>query len=363
MVALFPSSQTKDQRRQSLHPNPYGPESSIPKIHQEAEPVVQREKIGLWQSCLQSGKPVSMGWLLFLTSNMMDTNTLQQVIMENIQDIPMGLHWKMIILGIQGQVKPEDQVHALHIYVDKMDVAMAKPLLMEMYPSRPSLTHKFLLHICLCLVLELDMVLNIKGHKNVDKLHACQNTWINSKLILIKTWEIKLLDSQNACLHMSLQDMMMSICHPSNDKFAHFHLIDKLRWEPCHILTVLKLAKSYVHAMISALLPYLRWKFSAKEGEYASQTIAKWFKPAARSQAANAYWDPKDKYIKNMSDKLLDVMNTDLDNLYWVVDQVPPSPKQKQTQAEDKSMNDSVSTVKMAITPKHQPQKSTSNRQ
>jgi len=138
-----------------------------------------------------------MGWLLFLT-NMMDTDTLQQAITENIHDIPVGLQWKMISLGIQGQVKPENQVCALHIYVDEMDVAMAKALLMEMYPSQPSSTYKFPLHICLHLVPELDTVLNIEGCKNMDKLQACQNTWINSKLIIIKTWEIKLLDSQNA---------------------------------------------------------------------------------------------------------------------------------------------------------------------
>jgi len=66
-----------------------------------------------------------MGWLLFLT-NIMDTETLQQAITKNLQDIPVGLRWKMISLGIQGQVKLDNQVHALHIYIDEMDVAMAK---------------------------------------------------------------------------------------------------------------------------------------------------------------------------------------------------------------------------------------------
>jgi len=60
-----------------------------------------------------------MGWLLFLT-NMMDMETLQQAITDNLQDIPMGLRWKMTSLEMQGQVKPEDQLGvALHIYVMK----------------------------------------------------------------------------------------------------------------------------------------------------------------------------------------------------------------------------------------------------
>jgi len=200
----------------------------FPKFIKKVSPWCKEKKFGLWQSCLQSEKPISMDWLLFLT-NTMDTEMLQQAITENLQDIPMGLQWKMISLGIQGQVKLEDQVHALHINVDKMDVAMAKPLLMEMYPSQPSEMHKFPLHIHLQLVLELDMVLNIKSCKNIDKLQACQNTWSSSKLVFIKTWEIELLDSQNMHLFMSLRDVMMTIWHPSNEKFALFHSINKSR--------------------------------------------------------------------------------------------------------------------------------------
>jgi len=38
---------------------------------------------------------------------------------------------------------------------------------------------------------------------------------------------------------------------------------------------------------------------------------------------------------QNISDKLLDVMNTNTNDLYWAVDQVPPLLKQKQMQAEE----------------------------
>jgi len=62
-------------------------------------------------------------------------NGLKEQILECIQDIPVGLCWKMINMGTQGQVKESDQVWALHIYVDKLDVRMAKPLLSNLYPS------------------------------------------------------------------------------------------------------------------------------------------------------------------------------------------------------------------------------------
>jgi len=171
---------------------------------------------GLWpMMTLQTEKLVSLGWLL---AYMMDIKVLKASITDAINGIPVGLRWKMISLGIQGPVKQEEQVKALHIYVDKMDVAWAKPQLMEVYASRPQVDHAFLLKIRMHLVPEMDSVLNTKGWKNVDKLWVCQNMWNSTKLIYIKTWEIKLLDDQNKQLRMSLRDAMMHLCHPTNSK-------------------------------------------------------------------------------------------------------------------------------------------------
>jgi len=47
------------------------------------------------------------------------------------------------------------------------------------------------------LVPELDMILNTKGQTNAECLHAYQNTWLAKKVMIIKTWEIKLLDHYN----------------------------------------------------------------------------------------------------------------------------------------------------------------------
>jgi len=157
-------------------------------------PWCKEKKYVLWEASLQSEKPTSIGWLLFLT-NTMDILPLKEQISEHIHDIPVGLQWKMINMGTQGQVKESDQVRALHLYVNELDVRMAKPLLLALYRSQPPDDHTFLLHIQMCLVPEIDSVLNLKGQKNVDKLRACQNNWNRMKLTFIKTWEIKLLDS------------------------------------------------------------------------------------------------------------------------------------------------------------------------
>jgi len=71
----------------------------------------------------------------------------------------------MINMGMQGQVKEKDKVCALHLYINMLNVEMAKPLLMGLYKSHPSLDHVFPLHVCMQFVPEIDSILNIKGQK------------------------------------------------------------------------------------------------------------------------------------------------------------------------------------------------------
>jgi len=97
-------------------------------------PWCKEKKFGLWEASLQLEKQVPIGWLLFSTNTMVPL-PLKEQITEQIQDIPVGLHWKMISMGTQGQVKEEDQVQALHLFVDELDAQMAKPLLTALYPS------------------------------------------------------------------------------------------------------------------------------------------------------------------------------------------------------------------------------------
>jgi len=55
-----------------------------------------------------------MGWLLFSTI-IMDTELLKVVVLAAIYDVLVGLYWKMIHLGTQGKVKPDNQIKALHV--------------------------------------------------------------------------------------------------------------------------------------------------------------------------------------------------------------------------------------------------------
>jgi len=136
----------------------------FPKFIKKLSPWCHEKKYGLWPSSLQSEKPVSLGWLLFLT-NIMDTELLKVAVSAAIYNVLVGLGWKMIHLGMQGKVKPEDQIKALHVYMDEADLTMAKPLVMTVYPSKPGENHTFPMGIRMRLVPEIDMVLNQEGRK------------------------------------------------------------------------------------------------------------------------------------------------------------------------------------------------------
>jgi len=46
---------------------------------------------------------------------------------------------------------------------------------------------------------------------------------------------------------------------------------------------------------------------------------------------------------------MIDLSNTDTDDLYWATETPAPAPKQKRVQADDELLDDSTSTVKTAI--------------
>jgi len=251
--------------------------TSVPlgKIMKMQSDWFKETRYGIWEASIQTEAPVSVGWLLFSTNNI-NTDLLKHEISKFIEDIPVSLRWKMITLGTQGKIPKENQVRALHVYVDELDVNAAKPLLLEVYAGNASTEHTFPLHIRMRLVPEIDSVLNTQGRRKIDKLRACQATWITSKLVTLKMWEIEFLDETNKYMGMSLRDVMMSLKHPSNLRFSLFHSIDKHWKDNCYLITCLKSADSLTHTMIAGLLPYLKWTLEVKHGKIAMAQVPKW---------------------------------------------------------------------------------------
>jgi len=125
-----------------------GMSKPLPKVIKNLSAWMRNKKFGLWYAYLQSEQPTSLGWLLFSTQTM-NVERLKEAISEAIDNVPVGLRWKTISHGTQGAIPKDQQVKALHILVDKLDVAMAKPLIMALYTSKPQADHQFPLHICM----------------------------------------------------------------------------------------------------------------------------------------------------------------------------------------------------------------------
>jgi len=108
--------------------------------------------------------------------------------------------------------------------------------------------------------------------------------------------------------------------------------------------------------MIAALLPYLLWQHAQSLPRPKASALKKWFKPAAQCRAEDAYWCPKDKCVKNQSDLMLAAALDDDNALYWEEDTTKPtSPKCRQPQAKEESLDNLVSMVKMAMSIKKVP--------
>jgi len=67
---------------------------------------------------------MSLGWLLFSSLLMDTTELLKEAISNHIENILIGLHLKMASIGLQGPIPLDQQVKALHIYVNELDTNM-----------------------------------------------------------------------------------------------------------------------------------------------------------------------------------------------------------------------------------------------
>jgi len=134
----------------------------FPKLINNLSAWMRNKCYGLWKAYLQSEQPMSLGWLLFSTQSM-DVKLLKDAISDLIKNIPVGLQWKTISIGSQGKIPEAQQVQALHVLVDKLDVNMAEPLLTTLYASKMAVNHQFPLHTWMRLEPGLDAVLNTKG--------------------------------------------------------------------------------------------------------------------------------------------------------------------------------------------------------
>jgi len=79
--------------------------TSLPlsKIMKAQSDWFKETRFELWEVNILTESPISVGWLLFSTNNI-NMDVLKCKISRFIEDITVGLHWKMITLGTQGKI-------------------------------------------------------------------------------------------------------------------------------------------------------------------------------------------------------------------------------------------------------------------
>jgi len=76
---------------------------------------------------------------------MMEIDMLKEAISAKEEGVPIGLNWKVILPRTQGMIPKAQKIKALHSYVNKLDVTLAKPLLTTLYASKTMDDHEFCL--------------------------------------------------------------------------------------------------------------------------------------------------------------------------------------------------------------------------
>jgi len=90
IVSNIPPGKTQGKRRKCLHVMLIGLSTPFIQFIKILSPWCYEKKLGLWESSLHSKKPVSLGWLLFLTNTMCIVPLKERI----FQDIPMGCNGK-----------------------------------------------------------------------------------------------------------------------------------------------------------------------------------------------------------------------------------------------------------------------------
>jgi len=169
--------------------------------------VYQGEKVWPLGIIFTVRKSIPLGWLFFLDKYDGHCNCWKYF--RKYPGYAVCLWWKMINMGTQGVVKLEDQVCALHIYVNKLDAMMGQ-----------TVVYGLVWKLAKCQPHVYTAWLNVAG--SVDGLGAQQQRMGKCQQVMclpehmdrnwcIKTWEIELLDSQSGLLGMSLLDALMPI--------------------------------------------------------------------------------------------------------------------------------------------------------
>ena len=152
----------------------------------------------------------------------METDVLAQAIEDTI-NIPIGLRWKQISMGIRGKVSLDQQVKVLHIEVASENRSIAQKAILDTYGRQNIGEYPNSIQMSFALPLHTAHNLNAKAKQ--DRLRARQQVWLNTYEKKV-TWEITQLDHPVGRKLPTLRKALLHIISKTNPASPLFHSID-----------------------------------------------------------------------------------------------------------------------------------------
>ena len=250
---------------------------------------------GIYVRQLQTEKTVAMGWLLWSIEST-DKEALKNELSAMAGNIPIGLRWKTISLGIPGTIPKEKQVKALHLEIDnkyvREDGPIIKALLAADSSERP-LGSKFRL------VPEMISLISDSAREKAALLRERQKAW-NNNVVVTQNWEIAALERPIRGMQgRSLRDLIMSMTVDEDNPTPLFSAINK-HWSRngSYLFAYSPRVASEAQARIAGLLAYLHFEV----GEQVHPALDKHFTVNAVEQANQMTWNNLTKEVETADD-------------------------------------------------------------
>jgi hypothetical protein len=176
---------------------------------------------GLWCQSIQAEVIQTPGFLLY-SMRMMDSEYMHGLLEKTINEHPyvtdmdmaafveIGIHWRVILLGVKGKIPEEEMVRALHVECSKEQAPVVKEVLSDVYSANAK---HFPGGIKLRFVPDIYKVLSQPLKVKVLHLRAWQKRFLKT-VVEMTSYEITSLD-QSFCdttSHMaSVQEHLMEI--------------------------------------------------------------------------------------------------------------------------------------------------------
>jgi hypothetical protein len=287
----------------TIYPNiRIGHEKPLKDIRRDMRNWLMEGPHGMFYKMLQAESSSEIGWLLYSTRDM-DQGALADE-MSDILGFNLGLRWKVIDIGVRGQIPDSQKVYALSVEVDQAHRSQYQRKLITMYGRDVKEVHEYPNGVRLRFVKQKSDCCNTNEKGKIDRLRKRQQMF-NKSIQRFQTWEIMLLDhSVDPGVQPTLRQMIMDMHSKKYPGTPLFHSVDLDKQGSGFVFQFSAAMKDEAECMANCLLPYLEY-------QYPEADVPSFFTDAASGRCAYLKYNPEtgmveDKEFKNSNEMDLD---------------------------------------------------------